>query len=461
MTKKLSDTDKQLSEIYKRIFNKVIDKVKRFGGIKEDESLISIISTLEGRNILKNNTTVAYQCEDKQLPEEYNGLGYMNLINIIFEIEYMIDKFKKITIENPSISDINLFFIEEPEAHTHPQMQYIFSQNIKESLKESTQDENGNKILNLQTIISTHSPHIASKSDFNDYKYFYRRNNIVISKNVSELEKLYGKKDADKKAFSFIKQYITLNRAELFFADKAILIEGDTERILLSAMMRKVDKDIEDERQQLLSQNISIVEVGNYSHVFEKFIDFIGIKTLVITDFDTSKEEVKKDENGEILRNADGTEKKESSICKVVDANKTTNTSINFFFKEVSFSELPTLDFEKKIFIKNSEGKWVNNTEGNLCVAYQTKQGDYHGRSFEDAFIGVKKNLDFIKGNIEDFNSMKNKSKIDEYDAFGIAEKCIDKKTGFAIDILYNSSETGDSWDVPDYIREGLKWIAK
>lgn len=33
-------------------------------------------------------------------------------------------------------ADINILFIEEPEAHTHPQLQYIFIKNIKELLRE-------------------------------------------------------------------------------------------------------------------------------------------------------------------------------------------------------------------------------------------------------------------------------------------------------------------------------------
>ena len=64
----------------------MIDKVKRFGGIKEDDSKLMIISSLEEKNLLSNNTTVMYKHNpDHSLPEDYNGLGYMNLISMIFE----------------------------------------------------------------------------------------------------------------------------------------------------------------------------------------------------------------------------------------------------------------------------------------------------------------------------------------------------------------------------------------
>lgn len=58
----------------------------------------------------------------------------MNLISMIFEIQILIQEFKKTKNERPS--DINLLFIEEPEAHTHPQMQYVFIKNIKSLLNE-------------------------------------------------------------------------------------------------------------------------------------------------------------------------------------------------------------------------------------------------------------------------------------------------------------------------------------
>jgi predicted ATP-dependent endonuclease of OLD family len=59
----------------------------------------------------------------------------MNFFAMIFHIHTICDEFKKkYSKEEPS--DINLLFIEEPEAHTHPQMQYVFIENIKSLLNE-------------------------------------------------------------------------------------------------------------------------------------------------------------------------------------------------------------------------------------------------------------------------------------------------------------------------------------
>ena len=136
---KLVETDSELTQIYSGLFSNVIEKVKKFGGIKEDDSVIEIISSLQHRELLDGNTTVMYNHGDYSLPEHYNGLGYMNLISMIFDIEIIINEFARKKDEKPA--DINLLFIEEPEAHTHPQMQYIFINNIKGLLKEGIKRE--------------------------------------------------------------------------------------------------------------------------------------------------------------------------------------------------------------------------------------------------------------------------------------------------------------------------------
>lgn len=91
----LLNTDKKLDDNYKVIFENIIDKVGKFGGVKRGESSISIHSTLQHQELLKGNTTVMYSQEDYSLPEHYNGLGYMNLISMIFEIETLLFDFSK------------------------------------------------------------------------------------------------------------------------------------------------------------------------------------------------------------------------------------------------------------------------------------------------------------------------------------------------------------------------------
>lgn len=437
----LSDTDTQLDGIFSNLFDSVIGKVKQFGGAKEGDSIIEIISTLQHRELLDGNTTVMYRhAKTDSLPENYNGLGYMNLISMIFQIEILLHEFKKDKAEKPA--DINLLFIEEPEAHTHPQMQYVFIKNIKLLLEGGIKRDDGQN-RKLQTIISTHSSHIVSESEFNDIKYFKKEGNGVIAKNLSDLKKEYA---ADPKQYDFLKQYLTISRAELFFADKAILIEGDTEKILLPTIMKKID--IEEKKKfdaagkhdpelPLLSQNISIAEVGAHCQTFEKFITFLGIKTLIITDLDSI------DAKG--------------GACSVEDGKGTSNSAIKFFFPSETFDNLKSFSIQKKTFTKNAT--WDKDVNGTLCLVYQTLDNGYHARSFEDAFIHLNKQ--YIIDNESNFRGIKNSAyfNIATHTPYYLATECIKKKTHFALDILYCSNDDFSNWTIPQYIKEGILWL--
>jgi len=466
---RLTETDSDLSGIYKTLFGDIIEKVKNFGGIKINESEIGIISTLQHRELLEGNTTVVYMHdEDHHLPEHYNGLGYMNLISMIFEIEILIHEFKRDLTQKPA--DINLLFIEEPEAHTHPQMQYVFIKNIKKLLGEGLKRKDGENRA-LQYVISTHSASIVADSNFDDIKYLKRNSsNSVKAKNLRELEKEYAEAGQEQN-FRFLKQYLTLNRAELFFADKAIFIEGDTERILLPAMMKKIDQ--EDNENPLLSQNISIIEVGAHSHIFEKFIDFIGLKkAIIITDLDSYYHEPVFEADGVTQKlYANGNPVSITVRCAANDpkVEYTSNNSLIFFHKgnkEISYFKGLKLDW--KIVRKNRSKNWVSNRKGSLLVLFQTEENTYHARSFEDCFFHLNK--DFITDVSSSFPSLIQKH-LDDYrngtiDVFSFSEKGVGSKPSLAIEILLNSKTDAEqnefsNWRIPAYIKEGLVWLKR
>ena len=210
--------------------------------------------------------------------------------------------------------------------------------------------------------------------------------------------------------------------------------------------MRKVDIEEEkkytesgeqDEHLPLLSQNISVIEVGAYSQIFEKFIDFLGIKSLVITDIDSIKE----------VDAEDGNTKKEA--CPVVDGVGTSNTAIRHYFPETDWNDLKQLSLNNRLL-----------KDGGLLVAYQIEEQNYHARSFEDAFIHLNKA--YLGDNKESFRGLQNKSHFDNgMGAYELAEKCIKKKTHFALDILYHSNDDFSNWKIPAYIKEGLLWLKK
>lgn len=467
--KTLRGTDKSLSSIYQTMFSKLLSSVENFGGLSKAETTLTIASTLQHRELLDGNTTVMYRHDIHDLPEHFNGLGYMNLISMIFEIDLLMTSFRRASSERPAA--LNILFIEEPEAHTHPQMQYVFIKNIKSLLSQGRKREDDSTI-NLQTIISTHSSHIVAECDFDDIKYMKRADGCVNSKSLKDLKNEYltDTPDGENNHYRFLKQYLTLNRAELFFADKAILVEGDTERILLPAMMKKIDQENPSPNAPpLLSQNISIVEVGAHSQVFEKFISFAGIKTLILTDIDTGCKVPRLDDKKQIKINKTNNEVSYTTEkCRPNDtrADHTSNNALTFFHDKArtELNYFLELSKENKMLTKD-EGKWKADHQGYLYTAFQTEENGYRGRSFEDSFFFINK--DFFCTNTGNFQSL-TPVHFESFitgtsDAFELAENGVKKKTSLAIEILLNSKPHGklsfSNWNTPHYIQEGLEWL--
>jgi putative ATP-dependent endonuclease of OLD family len=156
------DMDATLDDKYDTHFTPLLANAKEFLNIDD----LKVVSDLQSKEIISNYAKIVYGKADQQLPESFNGLGHMNILYLLLDIEIRSSLFTS------QKSDINLLFIEEPEAHTHPQMQYVFIDKIKNMLAQ---------IENLQTVISTHSSHIVKKCDFEDIRYFLKdeqQNNV-------------------------------------------------------------------------------------------------------------------------------------------------------------------------------------------------------------------------------------------------------------------------------------------
>ena len=434
----ITEADKTLTKAYsgdgedRGIFTSIFERVKKFGG-NDSEAELAIHSSLSEKDILSNNTTLYYKHDDSLLPETYNGLGYLNLYGIIFEIETVMADIKK----DPA--DINLVYIEEPESHTHPQLQYIFIKNIKDLLKVHDDELKARGATSgIQTLITTHSSHIVSDCNFDDLIYFKRDNGTAISKAFNSLQEEYGD---EQLGYKFVKQYLTLNSSELFFADKVICVEGDTERVLIPTMMQKVDIanpiNQDSNTMPLLSQNISIIETGAHSQVFRKLFDFLGIKVLIITDIDP----------------ANKNEKNRMNSCSAVEATSTTNTSIKSFF-DISGDEIFSIVTQKSFAEKIT-------SDDRIRIAYQIPEDDsgYQPASFEDAFIGLNK--EFIikrKDGLIEYEALKNFDDGEIEDFYKFARNKVNKKSAFASSLLYFEDEE-NTWKVPKYISEGLLWL--
>ena len=470
---KLDQADADLSSGYEEVFSGIIEDVKAFGGVRKGESIITVESDLGAKDVLDGSIRVRYSSEsDEQmpsLPEGSNGLGYMNLISILMEVSVAFKRIERAKeSETPAVC---LLFIEEPEAHTHPQLQRIFMTRIREMLEkrwtpEGEEDKSVQRRSSLQTVVTTHSAHIVASASFDDIKYFLRDGNHVVSRNLSELEALYAKSKDGAARFKFLTQYLTVSRADILFADGLVLFEGDTERILLPAMIQKHDashrlKGGVGERICLASRHISLVEVGRHSQVFDCLIRFLGVPTLIITDADYCNKD-------------DRTKTPFMPGCRCGNDAATHFLGDVAAFKSDSGTYISEHRTTKLVYIDGKDGSlgsWKEADPGQrslLCFAMQgaidTAGGEYKAYSFEDAFFAT--NREFVVKHRDSFACLENRHLItNTIDPYEFANKCIGSKPSFAMDVLLNSDySNGDAfggWATPQYIEEGLSWLAE
>jgi putative ATP-dependent endonuclease of the OLD family len=268
------------------------------------------------QSLLENHTKVRYEgANGINLPEAYNGLGSRNLIFILLQL---LEFFKSFNAKHAA-PRVHLVFVEEPEAHLHPQMQEVFVRKLEEISDIFAKKYNGGFPWPVQFIVTTHSSHVANEAPFSAMRYFlavphHSMDNAFQTK-IKDLSKgLSNTSDDDR---NFLHQYMTLTRCDLLFADKAVLIEGTTERILLPKIIQKVDEKQTNKQKLLSSQYLSVMEVGGaYAHIFFDLLDFLELHTLVITDLDT----VRPNGEGKLI------------ACQVSEGTSTSNSCLKKWF---------------------------------------------------------------------------------------------------------------------------------
>lgn len=167
----LEAIEKAQTEFDKRLdiaFEKTLGEIKELGYPGFTDPDIKLSSRLNPIDTLEHDTAVIFDVRKQNfgdqtfsLPEQYNGLGYKNLIHIIFKLIAFRDRWlrvgkigKKRSEDDMAIEPIHLVLVEEPEAHLHAQVQQVFVRKAYQVLREYGSVNNQ---LTTQMVISTHS----------------------------------------------------------------------------------------------------------------------------------------------------------------------------------------------------------------------------------------------------------------------------------------------------------------
>jgi predicted ATP-dependent endonuclease of OLD family len=224
-----------------------------------------------------------------RLPEDNNGLGYQNLISMIFRLMSFRDAWMRVgkaakSLDASDFEPLHLVLVEEPEAHLHAQVQQVFIKKAYRVLR-AHEDLGEKPLLRTQLVVSTHSSHVAHETSYGCLRYFRRLPagmngvNVPISA-VVNLTHAFGD---DSETTRFVTRYLRAQHADLFFADAAILVEGSAERMMLPNFIKW-------HYPRVNQGYISMLEVGgSHAHKLRPLIEMLGLTTLIVTDLDAQK----------------------------------------------------------------------------------------------------------------------------------------------------------------------------
>ena len=190
-----------------------------------------------------------------ETPLESKGSGLQSLI--------MIELFK---FYCKTFNQSSLLILEEPELFLHPHAKRMLSDILMDFIANNKN----------QIIITTHSEEFIHNVDIENINVIRKTKDGTKKKRI--LKDNYG----DGKELQKLKIELQHKNAEMFFAEKVILVEGE-EQILIPEIVKKLyGKNI------LNNNDISIIKVGgkSYFNIYRKVLNELNIENYIIADYD-------------------------------------------------------------------------------------------------------------------------------------------------------------------------------
>ena len=483
----LAASEVSLNEHLERVFEPTLKSLSKLGYPGLSNPRMMIRSALDPAQIMsgRDGAIVHYALgaddgnpDPPTLPDRYNGLGFKNLIFMVVELLDLHAQWLAIEENRPPV---HLIFIEEPEAHLHAQLQQAFIRKVMDILALKDEDRTN---YTSQVVVTTHSTHILYERGFRPIRYFRRsRAQNVSTSDVLNLSVFYDSTVPNIR--SFLERYLKLAHCDLFFADGAVLVEGNVERLLLPQM-------IANAAPRLQSTYLTVLEIGGaFGYRFKALIEFLGLTTLIITDLDSvfgslgqdgegaapaaqpdaaeppvenAQDTDADDDMGDDEENVPGAAEKPGKACIAGHPGAATSN-------QTLLQWLPKCDTVAALWDATAEQKIqarANDNDALVRVAYQCRTdvtwgGEtlaLAGRTLEEAF--ALENLEWCQD--KDRRALQLRiAKADEKNLTTLAERIHKRvqaksfsKTDFALAVL---AEDPNSWSVPTYIAEALSWL--
>lgn len=263
------------------------------------------------------------------LGDDPAGLGSLNLLYIAAEL---------LLLQSKETRGLRLALIEELEAHLHPQAQLRLIYFLQEEFHNCG-----------QLILSTHSTTLGASIDLK--KMIICKGNRVFPMGP-DFTKLLAKN------YEFLQRFLDATKVNLFFARGVILVEGDSENLLLPTIAKIINRPLH-------RYGVSIVNVGStaflhYAKIFlRRDSKTMGIKVAVVTDLDVKplefyneKDETKSVENIEIEKNKKHSDLEGKFSTGDVKIFISPNWTLEY---EIAFSRLSKLFYRSMLWAEKKQ----------------------------------------------------------------------------------------------------------
>lgn len=225
--------------------------LNEFSGDRNNQISDFTISKLRLKSILERLNL--------DITESKSGLGSQNLLFIATEL---------LLLKRDSYQGLRLAVVEEIEAHLHVQAQIRLIEFLQGEVRDS----------GVQLIMTTHSTDLASK---------VKLENLIICKNDNAFPMGHNHTELNKGDYLFLERFLDSTKANLFFAQGVILVEGDSENLILPIIADIIDKPFS-------LFGVTVVNVGNtaflrYSRIFKRQelgLGMLNLPVSAITDND-------------------------------------------------------------------------------------------------------------------------------------------------------------------------------